>query len=226
MRRAIVVISAVTFALAGPRLFSDASKARSAGQPFAYLPPEGFVPEKEKTKDGVLVYVHPDTQVGEPAVVAVHHSAKTITFAEGELARLVADMPKAFEDAKCPWVHRRTDVVTRADGARVGVIEGDCDREVQMRHFSGQMTTRKFRTRKLQIIFPDDTGLSIATASYATEEAARWLPAFEATVHSARGVASRYPPPSPLTYAMWAAAGAILGWLGAALVSRRTRKEA
>lgn len=224
MRPAIVAILAVTFALVGPRLFGESSKARDAGEPFAYLPPEGFREDPEKAKDGARVFVHPDSEQGIPAIVAVHHTDKSLTFADGELARLVQDMPKAFEDANCTWVHRRHEVRTRPDGARVGLIEGDCDRDVDMTGFGFEKGTLK--TRKLQLLFPEDRGLAIATASYATTEAARWEPAFEATIATAKGVASRYPPPPPWQYAMWAAAGAVLGWLGLAIVARGRRKPA
>jgi hypothetical protein len=223
VRRAIVAISALTFGLAGPRLTGDARKAHDAGEPFAYTPPEGFVADKARSKDGVSLYVHPESRDTNPTAVAVHHADKSITFADGELARLVDEMPKAFEDAKCTWVHRRHEVVTRPDGARVGLVEGDCDREIDLAELAG-LEKKKIRTRKLQLLFPDDKGLSIATASFATEEAARWAPAIESTIHTAKGVAARYPPPSPVQYAMWAAAGAVLGWLAAGLLSRRAKK--
>jgi len=105
----------------------------------------------------------------------------------------------------------------------VGLIEGDCDRDLDLGALG--LPVQKFRTRKLQLMFPDDDGTSIVTASYPVDQATRWEPLFEATIGKARGVATRAPAPAPWTYAAWAAAGAILGWFGSAIGLRKSKSE-
>jgi hypothetical protein len=149
----------------------------------------------------------------------VTHSNKEMAVDEVELARVTTEMAKAFEDV-CQWEHRRHEMRVRPDGARVGLIDGDCDQEIDLGAFGLPKT--KVRSRKLQLIFPDDSGTSIVTISYPTEQAARWEPVFEATIAKARGVATRVPSPPPWMYLAFGVAGAILAWLATALFARKS----
>ena len=217
-------------AVVGPRLVGPHD--RSAGAPFVYEPPDGFVQANDAAsdKEGARVWVQAasteSTLLGRrgfatPRVVLTH-SNKEMSVEEAELARLAEEMPKAFEGL-CTWVHRRHEMRVRADGARVGLVEGDCDHEADADAvWSGAAAVK---SRKMQLMFPDDTGTWIATASYPTEEATRWEPLFEATIGKARGVAVRVPAPPIWIRIVWAAAGAVLAWLATALFMRGARSD-
>jgi hypothetical protein len=235
VRRLLVcIVVALTTALVGPRLLGP--QGRPAGEPFAYEPPEGFVPLEGATLEPLQddapprVWVHPEpvdmrtTHDRSKAVVRVvlHHSRQQMSVEEPDLAKLVGEMAKAFEES-CTWVHRRHERRIRADGSRVGLIEGDCDREVDL-GWPG-LPPQRIRSRKLQLMFPDDTGTSIVTASYPADQASRWEPLIEATIAKARGIATRVPPPPLSTRAAWAGAGALVGLLATALITHRSSKR-
>jgi len=204
-----------------PRVIGPAS--RRAGAPFVYEPPESFVPVSAGV-DGATAWVFEDREAFSMNArpervalvrVALHHSDKAMSVEESDLAKLAGEMAGAFESA-CTWTHRRHELRTRPDGARIGLIEGDCDRDVEM---SG--ATQKLRSRKLQLMFPDDAGTSIVTASYPTDQARRWEPMFEATIGKARGVAVRAPGPP-----LWMVLGAglavfVVAWFASALVAKK-----
>jgi hypothetical protein len=86
------------------------------------------------------------------------------------------------------------------------------------------LPAQKVRSRKLQLMFPDDDGTSIVTASYAIDQAARWEPLFEATIGKARGVATRVASPPLVTSAAWGLSSGILVWLAMGLVRRRAKE--
>lgn len=233
MRRLLLclVIGLICAAL-GPRVFGPQNK--SAGSAFGYEPPERFalVKEPSVTDQGAQAWAYQGSEAdaapvfptGRPAVdkhtrvtVVLHHSAKEISVDEGDLAKLATEMAKAFEDV-CSWSHRRHELRVRSDGARVGLIDGDCNRTIDLRGVG--LPEAVIKLRKLQLIFPDDTGTSIVTASYPSDQAARWEPVFEATINKAKGVATRVPPPPPWHYGAFGGAGLVMGWLLAALVLR------
>lgn len=232
MRRAIVVlIVALLFTVIGPLVTSP--RGKSAGTSFVYEPPEGFKHPTTKIKNAenaeVWVFeegapsgpfMNPVKNPNPPSAV-VTQTAKEMSVEERDLARLVDDMPSAFEG--CTWIHRRHELRTRADGARVGMIEGDCDKEMDLTAFG--LPPKTVKQRKLQLMFPNDDGTAIVTISYPTEQAARWEPLFEATIGKAKGVATRTPSPPPWTYAAWGGAGLIIAWLATALGARRQPAE-
>lgn len=212
MRRAVVLVTTVLFAIVGPRLLSP--QDRSAGRPFGYVPPDGFVarpsPEGSSADAKLWVFAASEGASFVPRVVVTHSSLGGTV--EGEdLGRLASGMPKVFSDSGISWALRRQETRTRADGARVGVLEGDCVRALPV----------ETRYRVLQLVFPDDQGSSIATASYPAEEANRWEPLFEASIARAEGVAVRVPPPPAWLYVASGVAGLVLGALTVALVARR-----
>ena len=226
MRRLLVCLAFALFgAVVGPRLVGPQSRA--AGLPFIYEPPEHFVPVSAGDVEGARAWVLEPASTGTPlaamekqvALVRVvhHHSGSEMSVEEADLAKLASEMAPAFENA-CTWVHRRHELRTRKDGARVGLIEGDCDRDVEI-----STQVQKLRTRKLQLMFPEDGGTAIITASFPTDQAARWEPLFEATIHRATGVAVRAPSAPWWTHAAFAAAGALLAWLATAIVWRRPK---
>jgi hypothetical protein len=215
VRRPVVYLSVALFAaVVGPRIVGP--QARSAGAPFAYEPPEGFARAKEAAADqeGATVWVYAG-EAGlaqrDPARLVLTRSAKEMSVEERDLATLADEMPAAFEGL-CTWRPRRHEMRVRTDGARVGLIEGDCDRTRDV--------GAPVKARKLQLMFPDDQGTWIVTASYPTEEAVRWAPLIEATIGRTRGVAVRVPSPPIWVPAVWALAGAVLAWLATALFAR------
>lgn len=221
MRTALLaIVFAVSLAAAGPKLAG--LQSRPAGGPFVYEPPEGFVPfEGSKKPDGVKIWIEANaTRPGAPVRVIVNQSDKNMSVDEGALAQLVGEMPSAFND--CAWTHRRHELRTRADGTHVGLIEGDCARSVEVGFGLPQQVLVE---RKLQMMFPDDGGTAIVTASYPTEQASRWEPLFEATIGKAQGVALRSLPPPSWSYAVWAVAGAVLGTFAGALGRRKNEKK-
>jgi hypothetical protein len=221
-RLLICLAVALLGALLGPKLVAPSS-SRRAGGPFEYEPPENFVVVNADV-DGAKAWVLEDPETlsmnakkERVALVRVvlHHSDKEMSVEEADLAKLASQMGAAFESA-CTWTHRRHELRTRADGARVGLIEGDCDRDVDM-----GASTQKLRSRKLQLMFPDDTGTWIATASYPTEQAARWEPLFEATIGKARGVAVRAPAQPGWMHFAAGFAAFILAWFASALIVKK-----
>jgi hypothetical protein len=221
-RLLICLVAALVGALLGPKLIAPASSKR-AGAPFEYEPPESFAAVSAGL-DGAKAWVYEDPAALSMNMrkervalvrVALHHSDKEMSVEEADLGKLATEMATAFESA-CTWTHRRHELRTRADGARVGLIEGDCDRDVDM-----GSAAQKLRSRKLQLMFPDDTGTSIVTASYPTEQAARWEPVFEATIARARGVAVRAPGPPVWMHFGAGFAAFILAWFASALVVKK-----
>lgn len=206
-------------AFLGPRL--TLPRDRLAGQPFAYEAPDGFVelkdPKLAATAEGARAWVLATADPrGFTPRVNVIHSPKRGGVEERELAALAATLPETFAD-DFTWKERRHETRVRPDGARVGLIEGDCTKNLSA-DLVGIPLEQKFRM--MQIVFPDDTGTTIATATFGEQDAARFEPAFEASILRAKGVAVRVPEPAGWVYAAWGGAGVVLGWLGAALVGR------
>jgi hypothetical protein len=229
VRRFVVSgVFALLLGLVGPLVTGP--RGRGAVGPFVYHPPDGFIvqpsPDAEST---IWIFeetvdsrpLAPDKRAGAAVRAVLHHSTKQMSVEETDLAKLAAEMPKAFADA-CTWVHRRHELRQRSDGGRVGLIEGDCNKAVDLSGLG--LPEQTLRSRKLQLMFPDGAGTAIVTASYPTDQAARWEPLFEATINKAEGVAVRVASPPFWTRLAWAAAGAILGWLVSALAQGRGDK--
>lgn len=219
----LTAVVAAAFTILGPRLVGPQSRA--ANEPFAYTPPEGFVPyvgsKKADAVDAKVWVNQGEVASGPSARVVLNHSDKTMTVEEADLARLAAEMPSAF--AECAWSHRRHETRVRPDGSHVGLMEGDCSRDVGLANLG--LPDKRVSERKLQLVFPDDTGTSIVTTSYPPEQAARYEPLIEATIASAKGVATRLPGPPTWVYLAWAAAGAVIGYFIAGLAKGRKRGE-
>lgn len=219
----IAFVVAITFALAGPRLVGPQN--RPASEPFTYVAPDGFkeLPAKSTRVEasGAKAWELPDEPATERPSVVVTHSAVNMQVDEPNLAKMVVDMPNAFEE--CTWVHRRHEMRTRSDGARVGLIEGDCNREIDLT--VAGMRNIKASSRKMQLVFPENEGSSIATISYPTDKATRWEPLFEESIGKAKGVATRVPPAPNWQLVVWGAAGLVLGWLLAKVIVRGSDPE-
>jgi hypothetical protein len=223
-----IVLGALLFGVVGPRLTWPHGK--SAGEPFAWVPPDGFVEVHEPAADG-----EPEGRkwrladpVGHAFVprAEVTHSPSELPVDEAALAQIAAGMPSTFAPSGVTWTERRHEMRTRPDGARVGLLEGDWVKRADI----GMMLMAKSNTvdvhaRKLQLVFPDDTGTSIVTIDYGKDEAATWEPIFEASIAKAKGVATRVPAPPMWMYTAWGSAGLVLGWLASALLGSRREAE-
>lgn len=211
-----VAVSVVAVGVLGPQLTSPHDA--KAGAPFAWEPPEGFV--RVGSEPGTKYELADRTGHLFVPRAEVTHSANETQVEERELAPIVQGLPETFAKADVTWVARRHETRVRPDGARVGLIEGDCTKSLD------DFRLQEVHFRKLQLVFPDDTGTSIVTIDYATDEAAKWEPIFEATIGKAKGVATRVPPAPAWMYGAWAAGGLVLGWLGASLLGTRSAAKA
>jgi hypothetical protein len=218
-----VVVGLVLFGAAGPRLTAPHDK--KAGQPFAYEPPAGLTPAKGTgaLDEAPHSWVDGSGSSTFAARVTLAHSAGVGTVEESDLAQIVQGLPETFANEGVDWHHRRHETRVRPDGARVGLVEGDCVAKATA-FLPGAAAELHFR--RLQLVFPDDLGTSIVTAQFAEEEAAKWEPLFEASVDAARGVATRVPAAPPWMMFAWAGAGGVLGWLVSAMIATRTAAPA
>lgn len=228
------IVVGVVFALVGPRLTT--SRSEPAGEPFAYTPPDGFVENVgqalgpvDMTGQGTKLTRPPEGErewiavapssgdradrpkPGELSLPMVRltlaHSATMGTVEPVDLQRIAEGMPAMLAAEGVTWKLVRTETRERADGARVGLIEGEC-------------TKGAVAYRRLMLAFPDDTGLSVVVAVYGDDEAAQWQGPIEASIATARGVAKRRPSPPPWMRAAWGAAGVAVGAIAVAFLRR------
>jgi hypothetical protein len=229
MRRAVLAATALAFAVVGTRL--SVPHDRPAGEPFAYQPPEAFTAVKEDAAKAVVdesaleqQWIHaPTSALGIAPRVHLSQSKKVGTVEAEDLARIADGMPSILEPNGVTWTDVRRETRTRADGARVGLIEGECTKKADESMLGGPPV--KVRYRRLLFVFPTDTGSAVTTAVYGKDEIATWQPAFEATLATARGVAVRVPSPPPWTYLAWGVAGLVVGWLALSLLARREARS-
>ena len=222
MRKTATAVIAVVSALLGPRLSSPHDHA--AGMPFAYDPPEGFAaagPSLERVADGSKEWAHP--------INAGHAVASRVTLKElrknGNVEpadlQLIADgMPAVLESSGVTWSTVRVETRKRADGTRVGLIEGESTKRTENLPGVGDVM---LTYRRLMLVFPTDEGTALVTALYGKDELAEWQPVFENTINTAHGVALRVPPPPPWMNVAYGIAGAVLAWFGLSLLGRRQR---
>ena len=210
MRRVVIVGSVLLAAVLGPKL--TAPRDRAAGEPFAFEPPAGFVEAKGEAKQGDEdeEWFYPTTNVlAVTPRITLKRTRSGGTVEPADLAQIASGMPQVLEASGVTWTDVRHETRTRADGTRVGLIEGEC------------VNKNNARYRRLFFVFPVDGGTVITTSLYGTGEVAKWQPALEGTIVKARGVALRVPPPPNWMYLAWGGAGLVIGWLVAALVLRK-----
>lgn len=225
MRRVVLAVTTVVFAVVGTRL--SAPQDRKAGEPFVFEPPAGFTRVTDDPAKAVLEetagekqWTHPPKSVlGITPRVHLSESKKGGTVEAEDLARIADGMPSILEPNGVTWTDVRRETRTRSDGARVGLIEGACTKKGDPPLLGGPAPVVHYR--RLLFVFPTDEGAAVTTAVYGKDEIATWQPAFEATIATARGVAVRVPPPPGWMYFAWGAAGLVIGWLAQALVARR-----
>src|SRR4051812_11621557 len=228
MRRVVIVVIAVAAAFLGPRF--TVPHDRPAGEPFAYEAPEGFTAPVDLTgasppeKEGERELVHAVTPGhAMNARVTIKRLKKGGNVEPADLATIAEGMPAVLASSGVSWTTIRQETRTRADGARVGLIEGECTKKTDEMPLVGDLT---LTYRRLMLVFPTDEGTTLATALYGKDEVALWQPAFEATIGKARGVALRVPPPPGWMHFAWGGAGLVLAWLGMGLLGRNAKAEA
>lgn len=231
MRRIAVVVIAVAFGILGPRFTTP--RDRAAGQPFAYEPPEGFTLDVETAGGPTDVNGSTETRErgerawkymrpAETIVVPRLHlsvSNKRGSVEPADLAKIAEGMPAMLAENGVTWTDVRHETRTRADGTRVGIIEGESTKKVTELTVAGA-NPATLRYRRLLFVFPTDEGAALTTAVYGKDEVAKWQPIFEATIEKAKGVALRVPSPPEWMYFAWGGAGLVLGWLGTALIPK------
>jgi hypothetical protein len=214
-RFATAAIGAAALAMVGPRL--SAGREVPAGEPFVYTPPEGFVPANEQVTTTLLgepasgekIWVYPGVLQKMVPRIALTDTQSRGGVDPMSLQQLAAGMTALYAKSGISWVPIRDEVKRRADGVKVGLIEGECTKADSPRF------------RVVQMIFPDDHGTHIAIASYSLEDAPKWEAPVLATIDSARGIRRLPDPPAPWMFGAWAAAGALLGFVLATLRERR-----
>jgi hypothetical protein len=200
---AVFVVAAVV-GFVGPRLSSPQDRASQT--PFVYTPPAGFTVEPN-VEGALQTWVYRAEGAKYTPNVTLSHTEKKGAIEETDLRVLVQGMPAVFRETGAQWSEVRHETRVRPDGSHVGLIEGETVR--------GEL-----RSRVMQLVFPDDKGTSIVTASFPIADAPRWEPEFEASIASATGVATRVGSPPPWMYLAWGAAGAVLAYLVTALGAR------
>jgi hypothetical protein len=214
----VLVVAAIA-ALAGPRL--TVPQDRDAKAPFVYTPPEGFVPAKDDVVRNVLgdaaggplnVWVYSVPGARSTPNITITHTAKAARVEDADLRDLALGMPAVYQQTGSTWTEVRHETRARVDGSRVGIIEGD--------NVRGDA-----RNRVLQLVFPTDDGTELLTASFPSEDAAKWGPQIDATIAATTGVATRVPPVPGWMYVAWGVAGGVLAYLALALAPGLTGRR-
>ena len=212
-----VLFVAVLAGFAGPRV--TAPHDRPANAPFVYTPPPAFKPARDEVLSAALgtapegmhkVWIFAELGAKSTPNITLTLTDKTPRVEESDLRDLALGMPAVFKQGGSTWTEVRHETRARADGTRVGLIEGETVRG-------------ETRNRVIQLVFPEDLGTALVTASFPSEDAAKWTPQIDATIDTATGVSRRVPPPAPWQYVGWGAAGGVLAYLALALVSRRKK---
>jgi hypothetical protein len=210
----IVLLVSLAAGGLGPRLSTPGDKP--AGAPFEYVPPDGFLLQPKGSAAAILgadavdkTWIFP-TVLGYTPNVTLTQTAKAAVSDPAELDALAQGMPSTFSSSGISWTEVRHEIRSRPDGARVAVITGDCEKG-------------SLRYRTMQMVFPNDAGSAIVTASYPLDGASRWEKPFEDSISNAKGVAVRRPSPPAWLHFAWAAGAGVLAYLALALRGRSPR---
>ena len=218
----VAVIVGVAAGAIGPRALAE--RDRPARAAFEYLPPAGFIESPEGGGALQHAVVGGERMWTAPAVapegytpnVSVTHIAKEAPQTEVELASLARGMPGVFASSGTDWSELGHRVHVRPDGARVAVIEGAARRH--------DGTGAPYRV--LQLAFPEDAGMSLATASFPERGADQWEKDFDATLDTARGVSFRAPPPPDWSYGAWGLSAGVVALMALSVAGRSSGARA
>lgn len=204
-----LIFAALVAVLAGR---AASSPEVPAGAPFTYVPPSTFAPIDMPNADpGVdKVWIEPTAVSKLDARITLHHAAHAASLEEPALAAIAQGMPAMYASSHGQWSEVRHVVHSRPDGAKVGLIVGDLT------------TAENVHMQTMQLLFPDDTGSSIVTASFDKVSAERLVPEIEKSMDDAKGVkklGKEAPGSVYLTYGL----GALLVAFAAQIVFGRRR---
>jgi hypothetical protein len=154
---------------------------RPAGKPFSYVPPATFqpisVPANLNADNSVdRVWVEPTAVSKLDPRISLSHAPQEAQIDDASLGVIAQGMPALYEKSHGTWTEERHVAHLRPDGARVGLIVGDLT------------TTDELHVKTMQLIFPDDTGTSIVTASFDQVSSQRLVPDLEKSLDVADGV--------------------------------------
>jgi hypothetical protein len=206
-RWVVALALAAAFAWVGPMLTGPRDKP--AGEPFVYQPPPGFlkVGEAEKKRiaaQAIEVWAH----AMDVTVVQTHTPTKS-ALSGREIAGLSEGMRVVFAGTCTSWQHVGHESRPLPSGARVGIVEGDCTKPEQ-----------PFRT--LQLAFPVDDGTAIVTALFPSKDEKRWMPLFDKSIVTAKGLAVRGTSAPGWMHVVWGAGVFFVVMIGSALVRKRS----
>jgi hypothetical protein len=212
-----VLLVAAFAAFVGPLVTSPHDRAANA--PFVFTPPEGFEPardEQVKTALGVApdgmqkVWVFAEPGKATTPNITQTFTDKTAGLEEEDLTALAAGMPAVFSPLGSTWTEVRHETRRRADGSRVGILDG-------------ALVRGESKKRVLQLVFPLDKGSALVTATVPAEDIGKWEPKLDASIASATGVFARAPKPASWLYPAWGVAGGVLAYLALALFARKKK---
>jgi len=191
----------------------------SAGHPFSYAPPDGFsaiAPPAAAAAANVnadtsvdRVWVEPSMATQLAPRVTLSHTAQQAQMDDASLGAIANGMPAIYEKSHGAWIEERHVVHVRPDGAKVGLIVGNL------------VTAAGGHLRTMQMVFPDDTGTSIATASFDVVSAPRLVPAFEKSLDTADGIKKFGKKADNWVYIAWFGGATIFALFLQLLVARR-----
>lgn len=188
-----------------------------ANKPFSYVPPQTFhpisMPANLNADDSVeRLWVEPTTVSKLDPRITLSHTEQRPPIDDGALETMASGMPALYEKSHGTWTEDRHVVHVRPDGARVGLIVGDL------------VTVDAAHVKTVQMIFPDDAGTSIVTASFDFVSAERLVPEFEKSLDVADGVKKLGKKPKNTVYYAYFF-GALIFALGAQAIFRARRKS-
>lgn len=184
-----------------------------AGAPFAYVPPPGFIPVDLSTKldSSVLkAWIEPSILATSlDARITLSHSSHVADLGDAALTAISAGMPALYAKSQGQWSEERHLVHHRPDGASVGLIVG------------ALTTADGVKMRTMQMLFPDDTGSSIVTASFETSLNQRMTPEIEKSMDDATGVKKLGKAASSSILLAWALGGLLFAIAAQVVIGRR-----
>jgi hypothetical protein len=189
-----------------------------AGKPFSYVPPSTFqpisVPANLNADNSVdRVWVEPTAVSKIDPRITLSHTPQLAQIDDAALGAIASGMPALYEKSHGTWTEERHVAHLRPDGARVGLIVGDL------------ITADESHLKTVQMIFPDDTGTSIATASFDQVSSQRLVPELEKSLDVADGVTKLGKKPENNVYFAWFLGALIFSLAAQALFFRRSKSK-